>query len=422
MDKVRNIFTILVIIYMTDVNLLPVNNTSTNDILKGNIITEIIATGIYIIVIGMLVTRWKYAIRISANNIFIWFVIFWVFASFLWSGESDLTLRRSAALLGTTIIGLYMASFYSYEQFTRIVGWSFLISSFLSLMVIILFPSQGIMLDPYGWKGIYSHKNSLGMISLCGVIIFPSLLSNKTKNIQWIVGFILSCITLIGSKSTTSIIVSAFAIFIWYILFAYINKLKPIYFFLIFSLMIIIVFGIWLYLTNNIEFVFNIFGKDSTFTGRTYIWDAVLQFIRQSPWLGYGYGAVWTGQDYGIGSDIASAINYYAVGAHNGYLELLLEIGIIGTTLVFLALMTTLYKLLNNLRYSNREIYCQIWPVVFLISLFFYNSTEAIFLVQNNIAWIFITFIGFSILPQKNTQSIIENKLWQSSRIHPQQL
>jgi exopolysaccharide production protein ExoQ len=79
----------------------------------------------------------------------------------------------------------------------------------------------------------------------------------------------------------------------------------------------------------------HLFG-DPTFTGRTSIWAFALDMIERRPLLGWGYQSYWL-----VGPDAPSVLE--APGwvaempnAHNGYLDTILETGLLG-----LAVLTT---------------------------------------------------------------------------------
>jgi exopolysaccharide production protein ExoQ len=398
LGRFKDLFTIFVIIFMTEINFSPAAARSLDsaDVVAGNFTTQIIKSGLYLIAFCILIVRWKYAVKLAAKNILIWAILLWVFASFAWSEEPSLTLRTAAGLLGTTVIALYLASYYDYRRFAIVAAWSFLIVDILSSCVIAFFPSLGISGNPYGWRGIYFTKNGLGINSLYGMILFTALLTNKKTAKLGMIGLILSSILLVGSRSVTSLISCVCALSIWMVLQAYLNNNKLFFISLVVSFLLVCLSGMWLYLTNNTEIVIRNLGKDLTLTGRTPIWEGVLFFIKQSPWLGYGYGAVWIGKDYGIGSFISDPMNYYVVNSHNGYLDLLLEIGGVGLALVLLVVISILYKQFSNMGSSPRLKSSELWPVVFLVTLVIYNSTEANLLVQNSIAWVFVAFLGFA--------------------------
>ena len=47
-------------------------------------------------------------------------------------------------------------------------------------------------------------------------------------------------------------------------------------------------------LWSDPEFALSLLGKDTTLTGRTELWDAVVSLIKERPFLGYGYRAMWS--------------------------------------------------------------------------------------------------------------------------------
>jgi hypothetical protein len=62
-------------------------------------------------------------------------------------------------------------------------------------------------------------------------------------------------------------------------------------------------------------------GRDNTLTGRTEVWADILPARTQQPLLGYGFGSFWTD---------ARRQLYDIPTAHNGYLDILLELGEVG--------------------------------------------------------------------------------------------
>jgi exopolysaccharide production protein ExoQ len=90
-----------------------------------------------------------------------------------------------------------------------------------------------------------------------------------------------------------------------------------------------------------LEFVFDIssvvaqlLGRDPTLTGRTGIWAAVLQ-VQTNPLLGVGYQTFWMGDRLG---EVWTRLNTRLPlnEAHNGYLEIYLNLGIVGVFLIIM--------------------------------------------------------------------------------------
>ena len=56
------------------------------------------------------------------------------------------------------------------------------------------------------------------------------------------------------------------------------------------------VFSVYFIATNQ-EFILDLLGRSSTFTGRADIWKAIEVSLADKPRLGHGYGAYWS-EDY----------------------------------------------------------------------------------------------------------------------------
>jgi O-antigen ligase len=87
----------------------------------------------------------------------------------------------------------------------------------------------------------------------------------------------------------------------------------------------VFVIGIGVYLPiaggNFAEGIATVLGRDETLTGRTEIWASILPEIERQPFFGHGFSSFWT-----------EVVRYeHNIGeAHNGYLEVLLELGSVG--------------------------------------------------------------------------------------------
>jgi exopolysaccharide production protein ExoQ len=89
-----------------------------------------------------------------------------------------------------------------------------------------------------------------------------------------------------------------------------------------------------------IEFVFDIpsvvaqlLGRDPTLTGRTGIWATLLQ-MQTNPLLGVGYQSFWMGDRL---VEVWTRLNTgFLNEAHNGYLEIFLNLGIVGVFLIIM--------------------------------------------------------------------------------------
>ena len=96
-------------------------------------------------------------------------------------------------------------------------------------------------------------------------------------------------------------------------------------------------------------------GKDPTLTGRTEIWAYVDKDIWMKPWLGWGYFVFWQlSNPYAL--EISNAMHWVVPNAHNGLLECLLNVGVLGTALFAFILIRTIVLAVRCLRTAERAL------------------------------------------------------------------
>lgn len=110
-------------------------------------------------------------------------------------------------------------------------------------------------------------------------------------------------------------------------------------------------------------------GRDPTLTGRTTIWQAVLS-VRGNPLVGTGYESFWLGDRLKKLWMIIPGIQE----AHNGYLEVYVNLGWIGVALIGAVIISGYRKLI---RAFQRDPEIGILRMVFFLTGVVYNFTEA---------------------------------------------
>lgn len=130
-------------------------------------------------------------------------------------------------------------------------------------------------------------------------------------------------------------------------------------------------------------------GRNSTLTGRTEIWQVVLGLV-QNPIIGSGFESFW------LGENLAKTWNLYWFHlneAHNGYIELFLNLGWIGI-LIFVTVMYTGYRDLINL-FRVDPAWAQI-RLAYFVNAAIYSLTEVGFRMLSPV-WILFLFSAMAI-------------------------
>ena len=316
-------------------------------------------------------------------------VVAFAFLSVLWSQDPALSLRRSIALGLTLIFGVYFASRFSQKEQLRLLAWALgfciLFSLFFELLG--LNPSQGYP----GWYGVFDIKNELGQVMVLSAMVFwfwkkvePKYAAVATA------GIVASVILLALSLAMTAVVVLAMLV----VLVPYLRwalRMSPRG--LVWGFTLLLVAGMLsiFYMATHLEEVTGLLGKDPTMTGRLPLWIVAGVMALQRPWFGYGFDAFWL-PDQAYTPRIWHMLTWMPPQAHNGVLELWLELGIVGTVLFLVVFAYYLAKAVKFLRHHPEP--AAAWPVAFLIFLFLANLTTAFFLQANTIY--FILYVGLA--------------------------
>ncbi|MEL7224256.1 MAG: O-antigen ligase family protein, partial [Cyanobacteria bacterium J06576_12] len=123
---------------------------------------------LYLILIGLLSLRWRKVLAVIRCNWLIVALIVFTAVSFLWSDSPSLTLRRNVALVGTSFLGLYLASRYTFKEQLHLLGWLCGVTVASSIAFAVLVPQLGISVGSHAgaWRGIFAHKNVRLLITI----------------------------------------------------------------------------------------------------------------------------------------------------------------------------------------------------------------------------------------------------------------
>ncbi len=202
------------------------------------------------------------------------------------------------------------------------------------------------------WHGLTHGKNELGMIAGMSFIICAQLtLSVRRLRPAWALAAAASMTCLILSRSNTSLFAALLAVTGMTVLMLskaltrrWANRLVG------FAGTLIVLYELAIQnLIPGLSFILSpitfLTGKDTTFSSRTTIWAVIKEHIRQRPFFGTGYGAYWIGPLPESPSYIFLSIMWlYPTESHNGYLEIINDLGFFG----LVCLIFFIYYYLRN--------------------------------------------------------------------------
>ena len=402
-DRVRasfaeKLFVVVVLVLSTSafVTLFP-GELGIEHVQGGEVFAQILWSLVYLLLFFIARKRLKELICLVWEEKLYIFLLGWASLSVVWSIDRQLTIRHLIALLATSLFGVYLAVRYDLREQLRLVSIALGIVIVSSVAACLLFPKYGIEVgdrfDEVGWQGVFSGKNMLARLVVLAALILALYLLNRRWRLIIVaaVALLFKLVALTNAKTSLVFFVAAIAAFPFLRAF----QIKPA------SRRTIIVLGIlvfgslasWTYY-NWENFTYSL-GKDPGLTGRVAMWSLSMTWISERPLLGYGYDAFWSDSN-GPAADFRIASGWLeAPHAHNGFINLWLDLGLIGVLLFILGFVSTYRKALTLA--SATKAAEGIWPITFLSVLFVYSLTELGFLYRNDLFWILYVAVMFTL-------------------------
>lgn len=357
---------------------------SPDQYLEGSPIDRTVYLALLVAGIVVLVGRQAAVLRILRMNWPLLLYILYCAVSIIWSDYPDIAFKRWIKSWGDYVMVLILLTdrnrLQAIKQVFARVGMVLLP---LSILFIKYYPDLGRAYASH-WEGtvffvgVAADKNMLGMCCMVfGFAAFWRILvalsgpRAKWGKLLFVHGilFFLASWLLLQSNSMTStacfVLVSALVGANTFFRFA-----RKKWFVNVGAAAIILLCASVLFLNIGGGLLQSL-GRNSTLTGRTDIWDAVLQ-VPINPVLGAGFENFWMGERLKAlwTIPIVNGINE----AHNGYLETYLNLGWVGVTLLGLLILTG-YR--NILRMFSRDPEGARLRLGFFVIAVVYNFTEA---------------------------------------------
>jgi exopolysaccharide production protein ExoQ len=323
----------------------------------------------------------------------LWALLILMFASTLWSVDPYITFTESIELLGTSVIGLYIAARFTLPEFLRLVAMMFATVGSISLLTV--FANPGFGREDWGsgpWQGIYDDKNLLGSAAslaiISQVIFFPYVRGRE----RWFLcaSILLSGILLIGANSATAFINCAIVVVAALVAIA--CRSPKFGGFARFAAVIgAVVVATTIYVSGlTPDSVYSMLGRQSNLTGRTDFWPYIEQAVADRPVLGFGYDAFFrssVGSDY-LQEYVEQAGGWSPYHAHNSFLQTELDAGYVGLVILIIVLATSFFRAIS---YFTRERgSAAIWPLAVIAFLTCGSYTETYYLNYNTLEWILL--------------------------------
>lgn len=330
-----------------------------------------------------------------------------------WAVEPATSFRRLIALLVATVFFIHVATWYTPRRFLLLLaGFASAVTVLSAVSVVI--PGVGITSDGVHsgtMRGIFFMKNIFGDFEALAIItmgVVAMIIRDPRYRLALIGLSALAFVELLLSDSRTPLIglvLSAAAMIAanflyrpsrWQRSFTQGVRNGIVGLGILFAGVIMPLVG---------ALTLSALGRDMTLSGRTHLWEYAIGKGIDRPWLGVGYKSFWTDS---VTFDLRTLHDHWSTGegtkaltanAHNGFLEVWLDLGFVGLSLLLLLFAVAAFKANRQLQRTLDPVY--IWHIGAITYVASYYLTESGVLQQNTTSWFVFSYAFLSICAQE---------------------
>ncbi len=333
--------------------------------------------------LAILAARHKQLSALVRGNGLLLLFLAYCLVSTQWSDFAFVAFKRWTKIVGDVMMVFIVLSDHEpMMAMRRVLSRAGFLLIPASILFIKYYPGIGRSYNVWNWEpmygGVTTTKNLLGMICLvyglgslwCFLTAYKQQKSQQRSRQLLAHGVFLFMVVWLLHMSNSMTSISCFVIAGGLMTVAELNHVarRPATVHLLFMTAVGITFStLFLGIGSG---ALQSMGRDATLTGRTDIWRLVLS-VAGNPFVGTGFESFWLGsrletiwKDYGL----------HIQEAHNGYLEVYLNLGWIGVILLVGMILTGYQRVIRALRGSEELSYINL---AFIVSSVLYNFTEA---------------------------------------------
>ena len=351
-----------------------------------------------------LLSGWRGIVRGLKQNILPVLVMALCLLSVAWSAYRSISLHNALEAASMLLCTLIIAQRTSLPAFLK--GLNLGVTVVLLATLVSGNYAQDTFSGLYSLVGLFGSKNLVGLfaeIGCLGALLYFCTVKNWIgRFIYALVPLAISLVCLYMCKSAGSVASLALVLVacgtVWLLL--RLPRRVQSAAMLIFAFITIVVLAVGI-AAGWQKLGLSLFGKDTTLTGRTYLWAEGVKVGLEHPWLGHGYSAFWVpgqpqAERYWFEFFIPTRTGFHF---HNMYVQSFVDLGIGGTLLFVLMYLGNCVRSFRYLRRHGAD-----------LTGFFALGLSVMFLIRSMVEVDLLSAFGigqllfYSIVPRLNRQ------------------
>lgn len=304
--------------------------------LESSPILLLLTVTLWVICAGLMIKQAGPTLRLMLNQKAVLAFAVLAYLSIFWSQDPLLTFRKATLLFLAFAFAWFFVTYYSPADQMRLLLAAGVIVALASIAMAILLPEYGVA-SGGEWKGVFGQKNRLGLSIF---FLFSSLpfcrISSKRQLLMLTLQSILPIGLILLSQSKTALALTVVLIAVRVLGPFIARRRRDQLPFMLYTAVVGISLTV-IAMTVGRGVILPLLGRDSTLTGRTEHWAVLATYVVRHLWLGYGYAAFWTGtgDSLRVMSDIGAGMK----GSDSGYVDMMLQLGLLGMILLLLVFL-----------------------------------------------------------------------------------
>ncbi len=365
-------------------------DSNTSDLGAANPLNTALTAGVLAVVAVLMLLHARAVFQYAGRMWPLLGLVLLALLSATWSDFPDVTIRRAASFLTATLWAWYVAARYDPDDVFRIIKQSIGFLALASLAIAVLAPDIGRddAMGPPGWRGVFANKNDLGVIMAFGVVTFFYDLSLRGSKFVYALaslgGLALCTLLLYLSESRTCWLIGLLGPFLCVAIRLTYRRVGMAV--IIWAALLLLLAPGAVLVADQLPAIAPLIGRDATLTGRVDLWLILPSYIAERPWLGYGFGGFWVADSTNVYL-IWGTIGWPAPHAHDGWLDVTLDLGFVGLGLIGLQVVLILMGGIGAI-VNGREQHAQ-FVVLTTFLVLIYNIAESN-LARPGVMWVFV--------------------------------
>ncbi|MFC3699066.1 MAG: O-antigen ligase family protein [Pseudomonadota bacterium] len=372
---------------------------------EGSAIIQLLSIAVYGPALFIMIARFGEVLRYLRPAWPLLLLLVWAGASIMWSVQPDAAVRRFFALILFSQAVLFVAMQQRHEQWLPIMAkicFAVLVINVISLAIPgVGFNFVGKYAESGSIRGIYPGKNYFGPVLAFSMLVFATqaFATKGSTRRRWAAVVLVSLVMLFFSNSRTPLIGFVGGLgAMWLTRFVVMPEgwQRRLTLQLRAGLSAFALFGTIVVLPSLMIGLLTLLGRDLTLSGRTRLWDYAYAIGINRPMMGAGYKTFWVDKltanlrDFHAHWSEGSATMAMTANGHNGYLDMWLELGMVGLVCFLFAWFILLARSLRNIRQTRDPanlFHIGVWAYYSI-----YSITDSNILTHSDLSWFFVTY------------------------------